>query len=291
MFSLFIITNNMLDFLVLLLDIPCLLADFSPRAKHKGESLYWRFMGIFLLAAELVILFLWDITESPPATGLPVRMGGPAFCEPGGAFVPGRYLKYGYVITSRGCPNRCWFCSVPKREGGVLRELPITSGWNVLDDNLLACSEAHIRAVFAMLMQRQERPAFTGGLEARLLRPWHVELLQASRAKRMFFAYDTPDDYEPLIAAGRLLRSEGVTQTSHRAACYVLIGYPGDTMDAAEKRLLDTYRAGFWPFAMLYRDASGKQAEQWHKFQRLWVRPQSVYYRIKAEFPDGFTEL
>ena len=63
----------------------------------------------------------------------------------------------------------------------------------------------------------------------------------------MFFAYDTPDDYEPLIAAGRLLRSEGVTQTSHRAACYVLIGYPGDTMDAAEKRLLDTYRAGFGP--------------------------------------------
>lgn len=62
-------------------------------------------------------------------------------------------------------------------------------------------------------------------------------------------------------------------------------------MDAAEKRLLDTYRAGFWPFAMLYRNASGKQVEQWHKFQRLWVRPQSVYYRIKAEFPDGFTEL
>ena len=47
-------------------------------------------------------------------------------------------------------------------------------------------------------------------------------------------------------------------------------------MDAAEKRLLDTYRAGFWPFAMLYRDASGKQAEQWHKFQRLWVRPSQL---------------
>lgn len=167
---------------------------------------------------HISVTFTYDMQKAErladmwSATGLPVRMGGPAFCEPGGAFVPGRYLKYGYVITSRGCPNRCWFCSVPKREGGVLRELPITSGWNVLDDNLLACSEAHIRAVFAMLMQRQERPAFTGGLEARLLRPWHVELLQASRAKRMFFAYDTPDDYEPLIAAGRLLRSEA----SHR---------------------------------------------------------------------------
>lgn len=38
----------MLDFLVFLLDIPSLLADFSPRAKHKGESPYWRFMGLFL---------------------------------------------------------------------------------------------------------------------------------------------------------------------------------------------------------------------------------------------------
>ena len=45
----------MLDFLVFLLDIPSLLADFSPRAKHKGESPYWRFMGLFLLTAELVI--------------------------------------------------------------------------------------------------------------------------------------------------------------------------------------------------------------------------------------------
>ena len=48
----------MLDFLVFLLDIPSLLADFSPRAKHKGESPYWRFMGLFLLTAELVIIFM-----------------------------------------------------------------------------------------------------------------------------------------------------------------------------------------------------------------------------------------
>ena len=75
MFSRFIITNTMLDFLVFLLDIPSLLADFSPRAKHKGESPYWRFMGLFLLTAELVILFLWDITESPPALLACITLG------------------------------------------------------------------------------------------------------------------------------------------------------------------------------------------------------------------------
>ena len=61
-------------------------------------------------------------------------------------------------------------------------------------------------------------------------------------------------------------------------------------MDAAEKRLLDTYRAGFGPLRCFTGTPAGKQAEQWHKFQRLWVRPQSVYHRIKTEFPDGFTE-
>lgn len=36
-----------------------------------------------------------------------VKIGGPALDEPGGEFIPGRYLKKGYVITSRGCPNSC----------------------------------------------------------------------------------------------------------------------------------------------------------------------------------------
>ncbi len=84
----------------------------------------------------------------------PVRIGGPAVGEAGGDFEPGRYLKPGYVITSRGCPNRCWFCSVWKREGDV-RELPVRDGWNVLDDNLLACSGTHINRVFAMLRRRK----------------------------------------------------------------------------------------------------------------------------------------
>ena len=80
----------------------------------------------------------------------PVKVGGPALNEPGGDFIPGMYLKKGYVITSRGCPNRCWFCAVPKREGGQLRELPVTDGWIVSDDNLLAFSPRHLDEVFSI---------------------------------------------------------------------------------------------------------------------------------------------
>ena len=222
-----------------------------------------------------------QLAEQWMKLGVPVHMGGPAFNMPGGDFVPGMYLKKGYVITSRGCPNRCWFCSVPRREGGRLRELPITEGNIVLDDNLLACSRQHIEAVFEMLGRQKERPAFTGGLEARLLRSWHVDLLRESRTQRMYFAYDTPDDYEPLVEAGRLLLAGGFERKSHKACCYVLIGYRGDTMEAAEKRLRDAWKAGFIPYAMLYRDEKGSVDSEWRKFQRLWVRPAIVMSQLK----------
>lgn len=172
---------------------------------------------------HISVAFTYDVgkaeklAEAWARLGVPVKMGGPAFNAPGGDFIPGMYLKQGYVITSRGCHNRCWFCSVPQREGYRLRELPITNGHCVLDDNLLACSEGHIRAVFTMLQNQIQRPIFTGGLEAKLLRPWHVDFLRESKAQRMYFAYDTPDDYEPLVAAGNLLSNGGISRVTHKA--------------------------------------------------------------------------
>jgi hypothetical protein len=212
----------------------------------------------------------------------PVKIGGPALDEPGGEFVPGRYIKPGYVITSRGCPNNCWFCSVWRREGNTIRELEIKEGNNILDDNLLACSQGHILGVFQMLFQQKYgRPMFTGGLEAARLRDWHVELLRQLRPKELFFAYDTPDDYEPLVEAGKKLLRAGFTVSSHALRAYVLVGYPGDTFTKAERRLTDTIKAGFLPMAMLYRDKEGKRITEWARFQRFWARPATVNLKLR----------
>ena len=77
-----------------------------------------------------------QLAEAWQKAGVPVKIGGVAMGDRGGDFVPGRYLRKGYVITSRGCPNHCALCTVPAREGG-LRELPITNGHIILDNNLL----------------------------------------------------------------------------------------------------------------------------------------------------------
>jgi hypothetical protein len=229
-------------------------------------------------AVHISVTFTYDIPKAERLAKeweriAPVTIGGPALDDPGSEFVPGRYLKPGYTITSRGCPNRCWFCSVPKREGPIL-ELTIRDGWNVLDSNLLACSENHIRAVLAMLSRQKRRVEFTGGLEAARLQDWHVNLLaNLSPRPSVFFAYDTMEDYEPIVVASRKMLAAGFTQASHRLRCYVLIGYPGDDICAAEKRLHNTARVGCMPMAMLYRDRLGKCLADWRNLQRRWARP------------------
>jgi hypothetical protein len=232
------------------------------------------------------VSFTWDIPFgewlAEQWSGIaPVTLGGPAFGMPSGDFVPGRYLKTGNTITSRGCPNHCWFCSVWKREPKML-ELPIHDGWNLCDDNILACSENHIRKVFSMLKQQKEKAQFTGGLEAKILKSWHVNLLADLRPKQMFFAYDTPDDLEPLEIASFMLRDAGFNRHTMRA--YVLVGYPKDTITEAEKRLVYCLSLGFFPMAMLWKDNNGISKQEWKTFQKEWARPAIIYQKYKELF-------
>ncbi len=217
----------------------------------------------------------------------PVIIGGPALGQPSGEFTPGLYLKEGFVITSRGCPNRCWFCQVWRREPKLI-ELPIKEGWIVQDDNLLACSEQHIRNVFAMLKRQKHQAEFRGGLEAKLLKDWHVDLFRDLNPKSMFFAYDTPDDLQYIIKASEMLTPYF---TRNKLFCYVLIGYPNDTDEKAICRLQKVKDLGMCPFAMLYRDEQGNMNTAMKSLQRKWCRPAIIYSshepRPKEQGMDG----
>lgn len=249
--------------------------------------------GLFDQADEVLIscTFTWDKPEAERLAKAwewvaPTKLGGPAYGDCSGEFEPGKFLKVGSVITSRGCPNKCWFCYVWKRTGN-LEELEINNGWNLMDDNILACSESHIKKVFEMFARQNHPISITGGLEAKLLREWHIDLLLSIPLKYIYFAYDTEDDYEPLIKAQNLLVKSGLIKpTRHTIGCYCLIGYPNDTFEKAERRLSNTLKLGFTPYAMLYRDDKGKVNQEWRRFQRKWVRP-AIIYGSKANKTKG----
>jgi hypothetical protein len=236
---------------------------------------------------HISVLFTWDLERAFELQKhwnhvAPTTVGGPGLGMKGYDFTPGMYVKNGYTITSRGCPNKCWFCSVPKRDGPI-RELPIMPGWNVLDDNILACSEGHIKSVFSMLSSQQRPAEFTGGFEAKLLRSWHVEELRKLRIKRIFFAYDTPDDYEPLREAAKMMWDGGFSPNRQIIRAYCLTGFPKDTFENAEKRLLDVVRLGMIPMSMLWRNNDGERKQDWIKWNWPWVRAASIKSMCKSK--------
>jgi hypothetical protein len=232
------------------------------------------------------VAFSWDVVEGSDiameyeSAGYTVRIGGPYYRAQEKGFTPGMYLKPGYVITSRGCPNRCWFCSVWQNEGDIV-EIPITEGWNVLDSNLLACSEKHIMAVLDMLKGQPHPAEFTGGLDPERMTVEIMREIRAINPKQIFTAYDSPNEWDVVKDAIDNCWKAGFTIESHAVRCFVLIGYPKDTFESAEYRLRQVLEAGAFPMAMLYRDYQGRRDPAWIHFQRRWARP-----AIIAAAPD-----
>lgn len=214
-----------------------------------------------------------------------VSVGGPAYDDPGGEFFPGRFLKEGCTITSRGCPKKCGWCKVPFSEGN-LRTLPIKPGWIVQDNNLLATPESHFAAVFDMLREQKEAKSFNGGLDKHFLKPWHVPFFDSVSISELWWAADVPDDYRWLIRVKELFAHMPV----YKMRCYTMIGYEGETLNEAEKRIETVYELGFMPFSQLYQPPTADQptkiySPEWKAVNRMWSRP-AIY---KAAHPRGKT--
>lgn len=235
---------------------------------------------------HISVTFTWDIKYSKCLVrnwgdyGL-VRLNGPAFLDTKrpGEFVPGRYLKKGVVITSRGCPNKCDFCLVSRSEGQI-RELKIHEGNNIADNNLLACSKDHIKKVFKML-QGQKGIKFSGGFEARRVTDEIIEQLKDLSIKYIWLAYDDEGyDLRYRETVQRVAEKLRKYFTIEQLRCYVLVGFEGDTIDDAEWRLRQAWDMGAIPFAMRYRkpadnfdDSYVFRQREWNLLQHRWTRP------------------
>jgi hypothetical protein len=240
--------------------------------------------------------FTWDkpeaerLARSWASHGYKVLLGGPAYDAPAGDFTPGMYVNTGMTITSRGCVRRCPFCFVPKREG-KLTLLNIQPGWDILDNNLLACPRPHIEAVLDMLQSQPRAARFTGGIDARLCRPWFAKRLGAMRVQILYTAYDVPAARPHVERAVKMLADEGLSQ--RKIGCYVLVGYDGDSLEHAEARLEWIFQMGGTPFAMFYRSADDLRftiPPAWRSFVRKWNRPACIFASHSGALGSDMTE-
>jgi hypothetical protein len=229
---------------------------------------------------HISVTFTWDIKKAERLKNEwdkkgRVRVGGCALGDRGDNFISGLYLRKGITITSRGCPNNCGFCFVPKREGKI-RELPIVEGNIIQDNNLLACSWGHLTKVFKML-KTQKHIDFSGGFESGRVTDKIIEQLRGLSIYQIWLAYDHLNADKPLRSAVNKL-SKYFKRDKIR--CYVLIGYEGDNLEKAEQRLRRTYEIGALPFAMRYRTPKSEwndtylfKERAWNLLTRQWTRP------------------
>lgn len=223
---------------------------------------------------HICTIFTWDTAKAEmlkiawEATGKPVILGGPAYNDPcDGEFIPGRYIRKGITFTSRGCPNNCSFCFVPKRE--MWREIDDFAEGNIINDNnFIATSKKHKEKVYAML-SRQKNIEFRGGIEAARLTDWDIEQMQNLSIDNIWIAADSKDKLPHTLKAIEKLTKAGFNQNKIR--CFVLIG---DDINENEGRLKQVFAAGALPFAQLYQgERRTEYSQEWRDFARQWSRP------------------
>lgn len=158
------------------------------------------------------------------------------------------YLKCDFAIgyLTRGCPNHCRWCVVPKKEGNIRpyrmwRELvrADTNKLVLMDNNILACEHGIEQLV--SLIGSGYRLDLNQGMDARLVDDEIADILSRLRWIRFIrFSCDQKSQIEPIRNAIRLLEKHGVKP--YRIFIYLLV--TEDIQDASERvEALKEYKA------------------------------------------------
>jgi hypothetical protein len=188
-----------------------------------------------------------------------------------------------YGFLTRGCPNKCSWCIVPKKEGDIRKESDIDDILQgrksaILMDNNVLASDWGIKQI-ERIVKLKVKVDFNQGLDARLIdRPMAKLLSQVRWLSPLRMACDTSSMLTPIKKATRYLREYNCKP--QRYFIYVLVK---EIKDAHKRvKLLDKW--GLDPFAQPYIDFSGKDktTKEQHRFAR-WVNHKAIFRSVKWE--------
>ena len=152
-------------------------------------------------------------------TGYDIRSSLPGDMDrlqPDYSLYPAVDSRTSYGFLTRGCPNRCRWCVVPQKEGGIRPYMDVDDitlhgerPYAVLmDNNVLACDYG--LSQLEKIAERGYHVDFNQGLDARLVTPDVARLLARVKwIKRIRFGCDTPAQIVECERAISLVRQAG----------------------------------------------------------------------------------
>lgn len=200
--------------------------------------------------------------------------------QPDYSLYPAVDSRTSYGFLTRGCPNRCRWCVVPQKEGGIRPYMDVDDitlhgerPYAVLmDNNVLACDYG--LSQLEKIAERGYHVDFNQGLDARLVTLDVARLLARVKwIKRIRFGCDT---------TAQIVECERAIQLVRQA------GYKGEfflyciLIDFAESY----HRLNYWrkykyvlPHAQPYRDLNNphQRIPQWQKDMAHWADRKELY--------------
>lgn len=192
-----------------------------------------------------------------------------------------------YGFLTRGCPNHCKWCVVPKKEGGIkpymdIEQIAVDGRDHIIlmDNNVLACDYGlqQIEKIIRLGL----RVDFNQALDARLVTDDVAELLARVKwIKRIRFGCDTPKQIEDCQRAMDMINKHGYKGE------YFLYTILTDDYEEC------VYRVSCWQYypkvvvhAQPFRDIDNPNQiiPQWQKDMARWANRKELYR--SCEFMD-----
>jgi hypothetical protein len=166
---------------------------------------------------------------------------------------PDNEAAIGFI--TRGCPRRCGFCIVSKKEGCKSRQIAeLSEFWRgqkhvkLLDPNILACENSV--EILKQLADSGATIEFTQGLDVRFCDRDIIKLLNNVKANDLRFAWDNPKD--DLSLHFEAVKKFAKIQDVRNRIVYILTGY-NSTFEENLYRIVKTKELGFSPYVMIYQ--------------------------------------
>ena len=285
----------------------CKIAAFH---KAKGDIVEWAspFEYYDILYRSKIFNFTPDDTtmynaglEIRGGTGYDIKSVLPAEIDdmqPDFTIYPNVAPDTSYGFLTRGCPNKCKWCVVPRKEGAIVPYWDIDRVANgrknvvLMDNNILAAGDYAIEQL-QKIIDRQYRIDFNQALDARLLTPKFASLLAQCKwiERRIRFGCDTPAQIDECEEAIEMLRSYGF-KGQFFLYCMLTNNYK-ESHDRVmywwlrNQELRDEHNtAAIYPHAQPYRDPNNphQKIPQWQKDMAHWCNKHQIFQI--SEFKD-----
>lgn len=165
---------------------------------------------------------------------------------------------FSFVFTTRGCPNKCAYCSVwriepeiwvnPNWKEHIDKEKPFVM---ISDNNLSAQPMSHIEDICQYLIDNNKSVVFDNGFDCKHITPELAKLMGKLKFGRngMRLAFDRIEEDGMFQKAVQLLIDSGVSKSNIMA--YALFNFT-DTPQEADYRMRECVKLGIRPYPQQY---------------------------------------